>query len=57
MNVGSSDMLRVTGIGAKLSGLLRSALIQMVLQASLDPIGFSVSIHALDCKVLSTVKN
>lgn len=57
MDAGSSDMFCATGMGAKLSGLLGSALIQVGLQASIDPIDFSVSTHALNLTMLSTLQN
>lgn len=57
LNAGSSDMLGVTGIGEKLSDFLRAVLIQVAVQALIDPTDFSVSIHALNLTVLNTLIN
>lgn len=57
MGAGSSDMFCATGVGAKLSGLLGSALIQVSLQALIDPIDFSVSTPALNPTMPNTLQN
>lgn len=56
-DTGSGDMLYATGVGAKLSGLLGSALIYVGLQVSIDPIDGNLSAHPLNFTVLNTLQN
>jgi len=46
MKAGGPGKFCATGMGEKLSGLLGSVLVQVGLQASIDPVDFSVSLHA-----------